>query len=418
MAQSYDSLDTRVRRLHSGVLLLAMAAVLILAPTIGVRAWPTVMLLAAGAVLTRTPISMTAVLASDLILALSLWWLFGPVSGANFIPYVVVSLGPLLLPSARARLMLVAAVGTIAAEAGLHLLAARVALPFFHPPDPIPDGEFFAGLAIQAILLVAVGALMLHIADSLHAGREALAADLERQRELHRLKDSFLAAASHQLRTPLTALRGFSRLLLEEDLPASEREEYLGLVVSQTEEMHTLVEDLITFNRIEAGEFSVKLESVHPASVIETTVRGLGPAAIDVVVDIDVDIVVQADSLRLSQMIRNLVDNALRYGKAPVSVVGSRDGAWFRCVVSDAGPGLNEQDAKIAFDPYVRLVSNSTMSEPGLGLGLTVVRELAHRHGGTIGYLGPQKGFELRLPSSTSTLEMEPSERGPVASGR
>ncbi|MEX2279197.1 MAG: HAMP domain-containing sensor histidine kinase [Acidimicrobiia bacterium] len=393
-----------------------MVAVLILAPSIGVRAWPTVALLAAGAVLTHTPISMTAVLACDLVLALSLWWLFGPVSGANFIPYVVVSLGPLLLPSVRARLLLAAASLAVAAQAALHVLSGRVVLPFFHQSDPIPQGEFFAGLAIQAILLVAVGALMLYIADSLHAGRRALAADLERQRELHRLKDSFLATASHQLRTPLTALRGFSQLLLERDLPDAERAEYLGLVVSQTEEMHTLVEDLITFNRIEAGEFSVRLESVHPASVVETTVRGMGPTAADVAIDVDTDIVVQADPLRLAQMIRNLVDNALRYGEAPVSVVGSRDGEWFRCVVSDAGPGLSERDAAKAFDPYVRLVSNETMSEPGLGLGLTVVRELVNRHGGTVRYLGPAAGFELRIPM-TEASSVAPQLPNSVVSG-
>lgn len=410
------TLETRIRSLHSGVLVLAVIAVLILSPVIGVRSWPTVLVLAAGALITRMPISMTAMLTSDLVLALSLWWLFGPVSGANFIPYVVVSLGPLLLPPVRARIMLAAAVVTVGAEVSLHVLSDHVTLPLFHPPDPIPDGEFFAGIGIQTILLIAVGVLMVRIAESLHAGQKALAADLERQRELHRLKDSFLATASHQLRTPLTALRGFSQLLLERELPATEREEYIGFVVSQTEEMHTLVEDLITFNRIEAGEFSVKLEALHPADLIGATVRGMGPAAEGVGVDVDAELLVEADPLRLSQMIRNLVDNAIKYGAAPVSVMGRQEGDWFKCVVSDAGPGLDDHAAKSAFEPYVRLVSNETMSEPGLGLGLTVVRELALRHGGTVEYLGRGQGFELRLPVAPSVSSHPTSRRSYVLS--
>jgi signal transduction histidine kinase len=400
MVSNDDKLASLVRRLRGGVYVVALVAVLILAPVIGIRTWPTLAILGVSAALTRTHLSMSSLLGSDLLLALALWWLFGPVSGANFIPYVVVSLGPLVLPAFRARVILVAAVMTVAAEVALHVVAGRVALPLFHPPGPIPDGEFFAGIAIQAFLLVMVGALMVRIADSLRAGQQALSADLQRQRELHRLKDGYLATASHQLRTPLTALRGFSQLLLDRELPNGERDEYVRLVVAQTEEIHTLVEDLITFNRIEAGEFSVRVEAVDVAALIETTIRGMGPIAVDVSIDVDDDIVVMADPMRLGQMVRNLVDNALKYGAPPVAVVGRTDGDWFRCVVSDRGAGLDESTAEAVFEPYTRLVSNETMSEPGLGLGLAVVRELALRHGGTVRYLGPNLGFELLVPSA------------------
>lgn len=392
------ALETLVRRLHGVVLLFAVIVVTTLAPLIGLRAWPTVAIFAAVAVFTRTKVPMWALLGADLILALGLWWLFGPVSGASFIPYVVVSLGPLVLSPLRARLLLLAAVATVLAEAALHFASDFVALPLFHPPDPIPDGAFLAGISIQLVLLVAVGALMVRIAEALRAGTEALAADLERQLELHRLKDSFLATASHQLRTPLTALRGFSRLLLDENVPGPDRAEFIGLVVEQTEEMHTLIEDLITFNRIEAGEFSVKLEPVRPAASIASTVEGMGPQAQHVSVHVDSDVEVLADPLRLSQVFRNLVDNALKYGAPPVTVSGDSEDGWFRCTVTDGGAGLDPASAASAFEPYTRFVSNETMAQPGLGLGLAVVRELVSRQGGTVRYLGPARGFEVRIP--------------------
>jgi len=395
------ALETLIRRLHGAILLFAVAALAMLAPLVGIRAWPTVAMSAAVAALTRTKAPILALLGADLFLALGLWWLFGPVSGASFLPYVVVSLGPLVLSPRRARVLLVTAVATVIAEAALHFASDFLALPLFHPPDPIPDGTFLVGIAIQLILLVGVGALMVRIADALRAGRDALSADLERQRELHRLKDSFLATASHQLRTPLTALRGFSRLLIDEDVPAPDRAEYIGIVVEQTEAMHTLIEDLITFSRIEAGEFSVKLEPVRACPLIASTVEGMGPQARHVSVQIDPDVEVLADPLRLSQVIRNLVDNALKYGAHPVTVSGDSEGGWFRCTVADGGPGLDPATAESAFELYTRFVSNETMSEAGLGLGLAVVRELVSRQGGTVQYRGPAGGFEVRIPLTT-----------------
>lgn len=393
-----SSLETLVRRLHGVLYLLALVVVAVLGPLIGARAWPTVAMLGTVTILSRTTRSMSVLLASDLAVAVGLWWLFGPISGANFIPYVVVSLGPLMLTEQRARRILWCAILTIVASGGLHLLATRFQLPLFHPPGPIPDGEFFAGLAIQGILLVAVGALMVKIATTLRAGRRALETDLERQKELHKLKDEFLATVSHQLRTPLTALRGFSAVMLGDEITQDEHREYLHLVVSQAEVMHTLLEDVFTFSRIETGELIIRAEPVRAAQLIGATIDGMGPSAEAVSIHVDNDILVLADPSRLAQMVRNLVDNAIKYGAPPVRVVGRSDGDDFQCVVFDGGVGLAPDDRTAAFDPYTRLVDNPTMSDPGLGLGLTIVRELAERQGGSARYGETDRGFEFRLP--------------------
>lgn len=398
MTGGVPQLEKLVRRVRCGVYLVALVVVLVLEPLVGTRTWPTVALLVAAVAITRTRLSMSWVLSFDLALALGLWWLFGPVSGAGFIPYAVVSVAPLIMPRVQAKGVLVVAVVSVATTAGLHALAHRASLPLFHPPGGIPDGEFFAGVTIQAIILLGVGVLMMRIAGSLREGREALATDLERQQELHRLKDGFLATVSHQLRTPLTVLRGFSNLLLELEPETEERREYDGLIAEQVDEMHTLVEDLITFNRIEAGEFSVVVEPVEVKDSILTTVGEMGARAGDVQVDVTEGVSVMADPARLAQIVRNLVDNALKYGVPPVVVRGRVEEGWFLCRVSDGGPGLGPIEVKSAFEPHVRLVANATMSEPGLGLGLTIAKELVERHGGELRYVDRDSGFEFRLP--------------------
>lgn len=404
MTSSSEPLTGLIRRLRGLVYLAALPVVAIFAPAIGDRAWPTLAMLVVGAGLTYSPIRTDVLLAWDLVFALGLWWLFGPVSGSNFIPYLVVSLAPLVVSRTRTLQLLTGALGVFAAEAGLHALAGRVDLPFFHPPDPIPDAEFYAGLAVSALILVGIALLMRRVAGALQAGQEALEADLERQRELHTLKDRFLATASHQLRTPLTALRGFAALLSDDNVAEDAHDEYVQLIATQTEEMHTLVEDLLTFSRLEAGELQVRTETVRVADLIRRTIDGMGPAAQPVELDLDTDLVVDADPPRLTQVVRNLVDNAIKYGTHPVRVTSCRVGPWIRIAVTDGGPGLDVEAVAEAFAPYVRLVSNETMSEPGLGLGLTVASELVRRHGGSLSYRGRDEGFEVLLPLGASEV--------------
>ncbi len=392
-------LDGVVRRVHATVGVSAVLAVALAAPMLASRAWPTAimfLLLIAGS---RTQVPMEALLGSDLVLSVGLWWLYGPVSGASFVAYAVVSVAPLVVAASSARVLLAGAVAVTASEVALHLVADQRALPLFHPPDPIPQAEFFVGVGVQASLLLGVGVLMLQLAKSLRAGKEALAADLARQLELHDLKDRFLATVSHELRTPLTAIRGFIGVLTDESPGEPQRGEYLAVVAEQTEQMHHLVEDVIAFNRLEAGQLTIKHEPVRFRAAVESVLRGFGDRARVVELDIGADLVVMADPMRLAQVLRNLLDNAFKYGRAPVWISAEDADGWLTWRLFDHGPGLAADEVDQAFEPYSRFVSNDTMSQPGIGLGLTIVRELVDAHGGSVRYTR-ERGFEVRLPGA------------------
>ncbi len=413
------NLEILVRRLHNVVSLAVLVLLGLLAPALGDQWWPTLLLIGGILGIGRSRLSTTWLLLADLVASVWLWWLFGPVSGAPFIPYAVVSLAPLILAPSRSRTLIAFSVATVPVEVMLHLASGGVELPLFHPPGPIPQGEFFIGSAIQAALLMGVGLLMWRLAQALAAGREAMGADLTRQRELHILKDKFLATVSHELRTPLTALRGFARLLHEEHPSVAERNEYVGLLVDQAEGMHYLIEDLITFNRIQSDQLTVKPQPVNLQRAVKSVINALGDRGRAVVNEVRGPIMVMADPIRLDQVLRNLVDNALKYGCDPVVISSGAVDGWVHCHVSDGGPGLQPSQADAAFEPYSRFVDNSTMSEPGLGVGLAVVRGLVEAHGGWVSYVSPTEGFEVRLPEAPeidepqSSLVPQSSERIP-----
>ncbi|MFN2485979.1 MAG: sensor histidine kinase [Acidimicrobiia bacterium] len=221
----------------------------------------------------------SGVLLADLGVSVSVWWLYGPITGAAFVAFGVVALGPFLLTRLASRSILVAALVTVPVRIVLHFAAGEVELPLFHPDDPVPTSEFLIGETIQAVFLLGVSMLMIRIAEMLRRGQEAMALDLDRQREINALKDRFVATVSHELRTPLTSLKGFTRTLLEDDHSPEERQEFLLIMTDQTEELHALIEDLITFSRIEAGGITIKPLKVKLRGLVQDVVSGLGQRA-------------------------------------------------------------------------------------------------------------------------------------------
>lgn len=233
------------------------------------------------------------------------------------------------------------------------------------------------GEVIKASLLIGVGVLMLAVSEMLRRGQRALETDLERERELGRIKDRFVATVSHELRTPLTSLKGLTRTLLDEDVGPDDRAEFLEIIAGQADELHGRIEDLITFSRIGAGGVSIRQEGANLSDLVDESMAELG-ASVNCVVENQVPegLLAYVDPPRIKQVIRNLVDNAVEYGETPVRVVASESGPTIRCHVLDSGTGVPPDETGRVFDRYSRLVDDPTMSKPGLGLGLPIAREL------------------------------------------
>lgn len=223
----------------------------------------------------------------------------------------------------------------------------------------------------------------------------------QRVRTLEQLvgaKDEFIAAVSHELRTPLTGIVGFADLLREYGtaMPEDERNEILETIAEQGHEVGALVEDLLVAARMEIDQLTVRPEWLTLEQEAQRVATALGS---DVVIELSDPALVEADGVRVRQIVRNLLTNAERYGTGPVQVrVGSDETVgWVR--VGSTGDPIIEEDRDRIFEAYQRAHDHPGLAG-SMGLGLAVSRRLARLMGGELRYVrdGDVNVFELTLP--------------------
>jgi Na+/proline symporter/nitrogen-specific signal transduction histidine kinase len=241
---------------------------------------------------------------------------------------------------------------------------------------------------------------------------EAATADLRaanlRLQELDRMKDDFMSSVTHELRTPLASIRAFSEILHDEpEIELGERKRFLGILVSETERLSRLVNQVLDLAKLESGYLDWQMKIVELGDVIEQAVtstaklleeqgvtlqldKNLGPANVD------------GDRDSLIQVMVNLLSNAAKFAPAGNGLIRIRlenaDFGWRVCVI-DNGPGIPEEDLALVFEKF-RQSSRGGEKPLGTGLGLPICRQIVERHGGRIwAERGPESGacvcFEL-----------------------
>jgi PAS domain S-box-containing protein len=247
----------------------------------------------------------------------------------------------------------------------------------------------------------------------LHSIANVLAAAIDRAsakarlEELLRSKDAFVASVSHELRTPLTVVTGMAHELNERwmDLSDDDLEEFTQLLVDQSQDMSDLIEDLLVAARANIGNVMVRNEPVDLDKQVQSVLASLsGSAAAPISVRIE-DAVVDADPIRVRQILRNLLTNALRYGGPNIEVVMSSTAGSRVVEVIDDGDEIALSDQERIFEAYER--AHSVKGKPGsVGLGLTVSRTLAELMGGSLTYSFTGKStFRLELARNASAEE-------------
>lgn len=228
-----------------------------------------------------------------------------------------------------------------------------------------------------------------------------------------RMRVDFVANASHELRTPLAAILGYVETL-DDDAAISDpaiRKRFLKVIHDEAWRMHRLVEDLMSLSRIEAEKFRAPDTAVDLGEVVRevhAVVRDAAdPRSRDVVCDIDESLPpVAGDRAQLSQLLHNLVGNAMKYGRpgTPVTISTSRGpGSMIRLSVEDEGDGIAPEHLPRLTERFYRVDKGRSRSVGGTGLGLAIVKHIVERHRGRLDIRSaPGKGTSISvlLPSA------------------
>ncbi len=235
----------------------------------------------------------------------------------------------------------------------------------------------------------------------------------EAAEQANRAKSQFLSTLSHELRTPLTAVIGLADLLGEDIVGPTnpKQKEYLARIRAGAWHLVSIIDEILTFSRVEAGKERAELARVDVAEIARSVVdlltdqaraRGLRLT----IAGADAPLVVRTDGGKVRQILVNLVGNALRYTESgSVDVVLAEDGAGaLELRVRDTGPGIPAERIPEIFQAFVQLDASTTREHGGAGLGLTICRRLAQLLGGEVtvdSTLGQGSTFTVRLPHRT-----------------
>ena len=235
----------------------------------------------------------------------------------------------------------------------------------------------------------------------------ALVTELQQMLDLRR---DLMASVSHELRTPLTCVSGFAETLRAhwDALTEDERQMFVDKICHHSTELGDLVERLLDFSQVEAGQLAAGIRCIDLGAEVEATVTALGPLVAGRPLELDIRAEgAMADSVLLRRTLTNLLSNAVKYSEpgTPIVVRGSAVGGVVRIEVADEGTGLTAEEADRAFDPFWRSSRVATHSLRGTGLGLALVKEYVRVMGGDVSVdsepgRGSTCAFTLPLPES------------------
>jgi signal transduction histidine kinase len=239
--------------------------------------------------------------------------------------------------------------------------------------------------------------------------------DMSERARLERAKSEFVATASHELRSPLTSIKGFVELLQRSPENMSERQrEFVDIILKSTDRLVELVNDLLDVARIEADHVEINRRPIDVGDVVHDVVELMRPRVLQKHQSLTSYVAPSlppalADPARVRQIVANLLTNAHLYtpegGNIHVGVEPDR--AWVQIVVADSGVGMSEEETARIFDRFYR-AGNRTGSNPGTGLGLSIVKALVDLHFGQVSVESePGRGttFQVRLPAAVPGLD-------------
>jgi signal transduction histidine kinase len=238
---------------------------------------------------------------------------------------------------------------------------------------------------------------------------------VEQLERLNRAKSEFVSIVSHEFRTPLTGIQGFSEMMRDEELTLDEMREYAGDINKDAQRLNRMINEMLDLDRMESGRMTIHPERMDLNAVIDDVAGRVRPNAPNhtLTLDLQTDLPpILADRDRLTQVASNLLNNAVKYSPTGgrITVTTRADGDELRLDVRDEGLGIPPDALETIFERYSRVDSLATKDIQGTGLGLPIVRQIVQLHGGKVwaeSELGRGSVFHVVLPLAGAGTQVE-----------
>jgi len=229
--------------------------------------------------------------------------------------------------------------------------------------------------------------------------------------KLDRTKTEFLSIVSHEFRTALTGIQGFSELIRDGGLEPDEVRAYGGYIFNDADRVNRLIGDLLDLDRMESGRMSIRTADVDINEVLSDSIARAGSSpSVEFKADLDPRLpIVVGDRDRLVQVVSNLVNNAVKYSPdgGTVTLSSRAEGGFALVSVTDTGVGIPPDEISHVFERFRRVRSGAAQSIPGTGLGLTIVKQIVEMHAGKIwveSAVGHGSAFHFTLPLAAENV--------------
>ena len=228
---------------------------------------------------------------------------------------------------------------------------------------------------------------------------------------LQDLREGFLRTVSHELRTPLTSVIGFIELVyFNKEAPlTAQQKTYLKTALSEVRSLKTLIDDLLDITILRSGKTNIDLSSIRLHSFVTKILKSVTPLTRDKEIKLSYlteneSLIAKADKQKLRRIFINLITNAIKFTNSGHIIISVKEEDFrFLFTVSDTGIGIDESDHKIIFEEFAQTDYSITREFEGIGLGLTIVKQLVELHGGQIwvkSKLGEGSSFFFTLPKT------------------